>query len=232
MKYHCFFEQSGTFKNEFKKLGYEAYDYDILNDFNETDYQIDLFDEIEKCYLGLSSIFDKLKKDKDTILAFFPCVRFEAQIQLSFRGDMKSLKNWNDEQKLEHDLKLHNELTNLYNLVTKLAIVCIRKEVPLIIENPYSTTHYLVKYWALKYKILDMNRTQNGDYFEKPTQYWFINCEPRNNFIFEPLEYVKKTTVNDAGRNLGINSKAARSMIHPQYANRFIRQYILEKVED
>ena len=30
MKYHCFFEQSGTFKNEFKKLGYKAYDYDIL----------------------------------------------------------------------------------------------------------------------------------------------------------------------------------------------------------
>lgn len=58
-KFHCFFEQSGTFKNEFKKLGYEAYDYDILNDFNETDYQIDLFNEIEKAYLELNSIFDK-----------------------------------------------------------------------------------------------------------------------------------------------------------------------------
>ena len=28
-KIHCLFEQSGTFKNEFKKLGYEAFDYDI-----------------------------------------------------------------------------------------------------------------------------------------------------------------------------------------------------------
>ena len=45
-KIHLLFEQSGTFKNEFKKLGYEAYDYDILNDFNETDCQIDLFQEI------------------------------------------------------------------------------------------------------------------------------------------------------------------------------------------
>lgn len=43
---HCLFEQSGTFKNEFKKLGIEAYDYDILNDYGETDYQIDLFEEI------------------------------------------------------------------------------------------------------------------------------------------------------------------------------------------
>lgn len=40
------FEQSGTFKNEFKKLGIEAYDYDILNEYGETDYQLDLFAEI------------------------------------------------------------------------------------------------------------------------------------------------------------------------------------------
>ena len=47
---HCFFEQSGTFKNEFKKLGIEAKDYDILNDFNQTDKVIDLFNEIELAY--------------------------------------------------------------------------------------------------------------------------------------------------------------------------------------
>lgn len=52
MVFHCLFEQSGTFKNEAKKLGYNAYDYDILNDFGQTDYQIDLFKEIESCYCG------------------------------------------------------------------------------------------------------------------------------------------------------------------------------------
>lgn len=46
MKAHCLFEQSGTFKNEFKKLGVDAYDYDIQNEFGETDYQVDLFSEI------------------------------------------------------------------------------------------------------------------------------------------------------------------------------------------
>lgn len=44
---HCLFEQSGTFKNEFKKLGFNAFDYDILNDFGETDFKIDLFNEID-----------------------------------------------------------------------------------------------------------------------------------------------------------------------------------------
>ena len=43
---HGLLEQSGTFKNEFKKLGINAYDYDVLNEFGETDYQIDLFKEI------------------------------------------------------------------------------------------------------------------------------------------------------------------------------------------
>ena len=49
---HLFFEQSGTFKNEFKKLGYDASDYDIQNNFGQTDHVIDLFAEIEKAYRG------------------------------------------------------------------------------------------------------------------------------------------------------------------------------------
>lgn len=40
MRIHLLFEQSGTFKKEFQRLGYEAYDYDILNNFGQTDYQI------------------------------------------------------------------------------------------------------------------------------------------------------------------------------------------------
>ena len=37
-KVHCLFEQSGTFKNEFKKLGIPAEDYDIQNNFAQTDH--------------------------------------------------------------------------------------------------------------------------------------------------------------------------------------------------
>lgn len=228
MKYHCFFEQSGTFKNEFKKLGYKAFDYDIKNDFNETDSIIDLFDEIEKAYLGIASVFDKMT-EKDMILAFFPCVRFEDQIQMCFRGTAYQCKSMTTEQKLSYDLKLHDELSKLYKLVTKLAIVCTRKNIPLIIENPYSTTHYLVKYWAIPYTILDTDRTLNGDYYKKPTQYWFINCEPKNNFIFEPIEKVEQRIIATQKNENGIDRTVMRSMIHPQYANRFIREFILDE---
>lgn len=232
MTFHCFFEQSGTFKNEFKKLGYKAIDYDIKNDFNKTDKQIDLFKEIERAYCGRRSIFDYFEKETDTILAFFPCIRFEDQIQMCFRGTAYQCKKMTDIEKLEFDLDLHEELTHLYQLITKLAIICLRKKLPLIIENPYSTTHYLVKYWAIPYTVLDLDRSLNGDYYKKPTQYWFINCKPKNNFIFEPLKKVERKTINNAKNENGFDRTVVRSLIHPQYVNRFIREYIIEKKDN
>lgn len=89
---HCLFEQSGTFKIAFKKYGIEAYDYDIQNEFNETDYVTDLFEEIDRGYQGEPSLFDKISLD-DLIFAFFPCIRFENQIMLWFRGQSASQKN-------------------------------------------------------------------------------------------------------------------------------------------
>ena len=222
--FHCFFEQSGTFKNEFKKLGYEAFDYDIQNEFNETDFVIDLFKEIEHAYKDRSTIFDDIKQE-NTIIAFFPCVRFEDQIQMAFRGTQFQMKHWTDEQKLEYDLKLHKELSEFYETITKLAIVCIRKNIPLIIENPYSTTHYLTKYWAIPASVIDKDRTLRGDYFEKPTQYWFIGCEPKYNMILEPQIWNKKKTIENT------HNKTERSLIAPEYANRFIREFILDKSE-
>ena len=50
MNYHLLFEQSGTFKNVIKENGHNAYDYDILNDFGETDFVVDLFKQIELEY--------------------------------------------------------------------------------------------------------------------------------------------------------------------------------------
>ena len=61
-KVHLMFEQSGVFKNEFKKLGYEAFDYDIKDNFCETDYVIDLFAEIENAYRGGRAYLTTLPK--------------------------------------------------------------------------------------------------------------------------------------------------------------------------
>lgn len=52
MKAHCLFEQSGTFKKAFKNNGVQAWDYDIQNEFGETDYVLDLFGQIDTAYQG------------------------------------------------------------------------------------------------------------------------------------------------------------------------------------
>lgn len=220
MKVHCLFEQSGTFKNVIKNLGGVAKDYDILNDYGQTDVVCDLFDEIEKAYLELSSIFDKFDRE-DIILAFFPCTEFEDQKNMLMLGNNYSQKNWSDYKKLNYNLYMHKKLANNYEIITKLVLVCIRKGIRLVIENPKGTCHYLFRNWSIKPKVIDLDRRENGDYYKKPTQYWFVNFEPKNNLVMEILE-----PVEHRGRIEDVHDKAARSEISPQYADRFIKRYI------
>lgn len=98
----------------------------------------------------------------------------------------------------------------------------------MVFENPYSEQHYLTKYWCLKPAIIDRDRTENGDYYKKPTQYWFIGFKPQQNIVFEPLDYVEPLKINNLWGTKH-EDVVMRSKIHPQYANRFIRQYILEE---
>lgn len=232
---HCLFEQSGTFKNEFKKLGYEAYDYDIQNKFGETDYVMNLFSQISGAYDGKPSIFDSITRD-DLIMAFFPCTYFSDQGLRHLACTAYQYRNYSIEQKCEVSMKRHKELNLFYETLNKLVIACQRKALRLVIENPLNTNglHYLTNFWCLNPSVIDKDRTQNGDYFKKPTQYWFIGLEPKNNLVFEPLEQTENMgqimyMTND--NPLGVDRTTARSMIHPQYANRFIRQYLIDERE-
>lgn len=227
---HCLFEQSGTFKNEFKKLGIESYDYDIQNEFGETDFVIDLFSEIGGAYDGKPSIFDRITED-DLIMAFFPCIRFENQIMLWFRGQSHSQRDWSMEKKMRFDMDLLDEVSQMYKFVNKLFILCIRKGLRLVMENPYSEEHFLRRYWCYPPEIIDKDRRENGDYYKKPTQYWFVNLKPKYNLVFESLEYVEQRTIATVKATDCTSGKTERSMIHPQYANRFIRQYLIDESE-
>lgn len=220
---HCLFEQSGTFKNEFIKLGYSAKDYDIQNEFNETDEVIDLFEQIERAWGGQRSIFDDISSD-DMILAFFPCTMFQENNALFFTGKSYQQKGKTDLENLEFVCDRHQELHDMYQRLCKLVIVCLRKGIKLIIENPYTQPHYLTMYWCIEPKLIDKNRRENGDYYKKPTQYWFINCNPQHNFIFEPIEYVEKQVINKLTSK---DKTTRRSMIHPQYARRFIKEHLV-----
>jgi hypothetical protein len=231
-KVFCMFEQSGTFKNCFRKHGISAEDYDILNDFGETDHVIDLFSEINRAYDGNSSLFDEVGSN-DLVLAFFPCTRFEAKVPLLLRGELAQQKKWDDEKKLDYSMKIHDELHMLYTLICKLFTISIRGGWRLVVENPYMQPHYLRDYFPVKPKLIIKDRTIDGDYFKKPTQFWFINCSPENNVIFEPISFVPTYTIARVEKmNSGHNRTVSRSLIHPQFADRFIRNYILDDRRD
>lgn len=120
----CLFEQSGTFKNEFIKLGIPAEDFDILDEFGQTDHVVDLFQQIDAAYEKKPSLFDRIGPE-DIVLAFFPCTRFEAQVQMWFAGTHYTAQKQNDLQKLQYVLKLHEELHFLYTMLCKLFIISI-----------------------------------------------------------------------------------------------------------
>lgn len=153
-KVHLFFEQSGTFKKAFQNLGIPAEDYDIQNEFGETNHITDLFNEIEKGYEGEPSIFDSITPPQ-LIMAFFPCIRFENQIMLHFRGQAYQQKDWTLEQKMEFDMGLIEEVEHMYKLVNKLFIICIKRKLRLILENPYSEEHFLRRYWCFLPAIIE-----------------------------------------------------------------------------
>lgn len=148
---------------------------------------------------------------------------------LWFRGDAMQQKKWNLEKKLEYNINLHKELNRNYELISKLVLVLLRKNIPIIIENPYSTQHYLTNYWCIRPKVIDTDRHATGDYMKKPTQYWFIGIEPKNNLVMEQVNYKKRFTSNSLWGNE--NGQVDRSMISKDYVNRFIREFIIDGVE-
>lgn len=226
-KVHCLFEQSGTFKNEFIKLGIPAYDYDIQNNFGQTDFQIDLFAEIENAYVGGISIFDSFSKD-DFIMAFFPCIFFCENNQLYFTGKHMNLSRLNTKEKIDMIMKRSKDRQFMYELILKLFFVCDVRSFRLVVENPYAQAHYLVNNFPYAPAVIDKNRTIRGDYYNKPTQYWFLNCEPTHGCTFQETTIHKRIASGKPGIKGGVCSED-RSLISPDYARNFICDFILGK---
>lgn len=235
-KVHCFFEQSGTFKNEFIKLGIPAEDYDIQNNFGETDHVVDLFAEIEKAYGGGASVFDSITKD-DLIVAFFPCIYFCDNNTMYFEGTSKTynkLKKQGKNDEILKDLVERSEHRQyFYKKLLCLVYLAYKLDLRLIIENPYALSRiaYLCRNF-FKPTIIDNDRSQRGDKFKKPTGYWFFNCENTNGFTNQI--YPKQPIIIDSythSPSSGI-CNMERSVMTPDYARNFICDFILGKKQD
>lgn len=229
-KVYCFFEQSGTFKNEFIKLGIPAEDYDIQNNFGETNHVMDLFAEIEKGYDGKPSVFDNITSD-DLIMAFFPCIYFSCMSQMLISYTHRNYKNYSPKQKIDAILERSKKREEFFALAVKMIGVAKERGLRLIMENPWSEQTFLKQNFPFNPQVIDKDRTRRGDYYVKPTAYWFVECEPTYGYTFQP----KKRGSNIC--QIAPNKDALfcgeeRSLISPDYARNFICDFILGKKQD
>lgn len=230
---HCFFEQSGTFKNEFIKLGIPAEDYDIQNHFGQTDHVIDLFAQIEAAYDGKASVFDTIKPS-DLIMAFFPCIYFcEANTRM-FRFEDSIHCKHTHARAVADMIERSRERQRFWELCIKLFCVADTRGLQLVCENPYSKIHFLVQYFPYRAAIIDWNRSLRGDKFVKPTQYFFINREPTKGLkSLQPRKPIPVNSLDDrtrAKRKSKIKlCSEKKSEITSDYARNFICDFILGK---
>ena len=226
-KVHCFFEQSGTFKNEFIKLGIPAEDYDIQNNFGQTDHDDDLFQAIEDAYDGKPSLFDNITPD-DLIMAFFPCIYFCAFSQMGMSLTDHNKKNLSLRERYDFVLKRSQNRQTFLEWLIKLMGVCELRNLRLIVENPWSMQTFLKSGFIKAPALIDNDRTLRGDYYKKPTAYWFVNCKPTHGMTIYKDKKVRRVINAKPSGEAGLCSEE-RSMISPDYARNFICDFIIGK---
>lgn len=208
-----------------------AEDFDIQNNYGETDHIIDIFSEIENSYKGKNSIFDKMVSN-DLIIAFFPCIYFCQASQSAFTYTYNNYRKMDIRQKTVAILERSKNREYFYTLLIKLFCVVQERGLRMIVENPYSGQHYLTlsQNFIMPPTFIDRNRMLRGDYFNKPTSYWFVNCKPTSGKSYQLNKLkVKKTVMKSrSAYKPGVCSEE-RSMISPDYARNFICDFIIGK---
>lgn len=227
MKVHLFFEQSGTWKRAFANYGITAYDYDIENQFNQTDFQYDLFAEIENEYQNMqtlerpnpaSRVFNGISS-KDLIIAFYPCTYFCENNMLYFTGQNFNYRDMTKTDVLNDIISRADKQHYFYKTLLKFCYIVEKSGYKCIIENPNSPLHFLTNHFPYKCYV-DRNRNLRGDIFNKPTRYYFINCKPHNLISYcVTSKQVKKIKY--------MNHGIERSLMTLEYVSTFIADVIL-----
>ena len=118
-----------------------------------------------------------------------------------------------------------------YERLIKFVYICVAKKIPMIFENPWSEQTYLKSNFLKNPDIVDKNRMKRGDYFIKPTAYWYWNCEPTRGLSVQNDKQQKTIFKMKGGIRAGLCSEE-RSLISPDYARNFICDFILGKVQN
>lgn len=161
-------------------------------------------------------------------MAFFPCIYFCESSQCAFRLWHFNYRNLSEFERIQKIVEREQNRTKFYTLLIKLVGVCISKGLRLVIENPWSGIGYLRNNFLKDPTIIDHDRTLRGDYYKKPTAYWFFNCENTKLTTFQRPKEIKTIRKTKGSTNAGICSEE-RSMISTDYARNFICDFLIGK---
>ena len=118
-----------------------------------------------------------------------------------------------------------------YERLLRFVYVCLAKGIRMVFENPWAMQHYLKGNFLKVPDIVDNNRLERGDYFKKPTAYWFWNCKPTYGFSYQKDKKAKRIIDSKQGAHAGLCSEE-RSMISSDYARNWICDFILGKYQE
>ncbi len=149
--------------------------------------------------------------------------------QMYFSCDTLNNRHKPKYERILDAIKRNETRNKFYVLLWKLSYIAERTGTKLIIENPATKPNYIIDTQNfLKPTLIDNNRLLRGDYFRKPTAYWFFNLEPTQGFSYQNDK--EQHIVNDMrpAPKAGMCSEE-RSLISPDYARNFICDFILGK---
>lgn len=133
-----------------------------------------------------------------------------------------------DREKIGKIIERSDNRQRFYHLLIKLFCVVMERGLKMVVENPYSPLHYLHNNFLLPPSLIDRNRRLRGDYFVKPTQYWFVGFEPTHGCTLQENPIKKSIRKSKSAVKTGVCSEE-RSMISPDYARNFICDFIIGK---
>ena len=150
--------------------------------------------------------------------------------------------------------RFSQERFEFYDIALCMTAIAQIKGLRMIVENPWHPTNFTNHFWFIRTSFIDKDRTRRGDYFRKPTAYWYINCVPTFGETYQGISKDKIKTITSGSGALKTRKKMKkflnrdelnakyiehqqktgicdeeRSMISPDYARNFICDFIIGK---
>ena len=140
----------------------------------------------------------------------------------------RNYTNYTPKQRFDTILERSHNREIFFSRAVKMIGVAQMRGLRLIMENPWSEQTFLKQNFPFRPAIIDTNRLLRGDYYVKPTAYWFINSEPTHGKSLQPRKKGRSICQIEPNHMPGVCNEE-RSLISPDYARNFICDFVIGK---